>query len=329
MAQAIQDEDAATVIRLAHHQLPHMSREALARITGLSTGTIHRLLLGAPLMRLDRNRQALMGLGAPEHLHHDTASPLTSHADQVQHLLDRPERVDAATIEVVTRMLATQRRLDDLIGAEAVLPSARSHAAAMAAAADRARGPHSAALRTVAAEWVQFEGWLLASAGQLDQAVTVLERAAALAKEVNQGPLVAQARNFLGYIARRRGDAPTLLAWFSAAWHTPGAHPAQRVGDAIQAAHGHALLGEYEQAQRTLDSGMRIAEVAAALPPPPTAYWLTPTFHHLNLGLAHIGLGNTDVARDLLTTGLDHLPAEQQGADWTHEYRHALTTIDH
>lgn len=324
VARALADRDAATIIRLAHHHLPRLSQEALARMTGLASSTIHRIISGAPLSRVDRNNQALLGLGAPTpgSQHEPGQAPID--LTPVQHLLDRPERVDGAAVSVLGSMLAAQRRLDDHVGAQAVLPSARSHAAIMTMVADQARGPRSAQLRLLAAEWVQFEGWLLASTGRLDHAVPVLERAAALAQELNDGPLLAQSRNFLAYIARRRADAPQIVSGFLRAFHTHGAHPAQRVGDAIQAAHGHALLGQRNQARFLLDEAAQMAEQARSLPPPPTAYWLTDTFHQMNLGLAHGGLGQADVAADLLSSGLQGLPADQRGADWTKEYRQAL-----
>lgn len=323
--RALADRDAATVIRLANHHVPRLPQEAIARMTGLSSSTIHRVLSGAPLNRIDRNNQALLGLGAPTPT--TPREPADVDLVSVQRLLDRPERIDGAAASVLASILAAQRRLDDLVGAQAVLPSAHSHAAIMAVAADRARGPLSTQLRLVAAEWVQFEGWLLASTGRLTRAVPVLEHSAALAQELGNGPLLAQARNFLAYIARRRADAPQIVNGFLHAFHTDGAHPAQRVGDAIQAAHGHALLGQNDQARYLLDESARMAERAATLPPPQTAYWLTETFHRLNLGLAHAGLGQADVAADLLSSGLHGLPADQRGADWTEEYREALEKV--
>lgn len=324
VVRALADRDAATIIRLAHHHLPRLSQEAIARMSGLASSTIHRIISGAPLSRVDRNNQALLGLGAPTPGSQQDPGQAPVDLTPVQRLLDRPERVDGAAVSVLGSMLAAQRRLDDHVGAQAMLPSARSHAAIMTVAADQARGPRSAELRLLAAEWVQFEGWLLASTGRLDRAVPVLERAAVLAQELGDGPLIAQARNFLAYIARRRADAPRVVSGFLQAFHTDGAHPAQRAGDAIQAAHGHALLGHGDQARYLLDEAAQMAEQARALPPPPTAYWLTDTFHQLNLGLAHAGLGQADVAADLISSGLHGLPADQRGADWTTEYREAL-----
>lgn len=322
---AVRDLDAAEVIRLLHAQKPQLTREALAEMTLVSSATISRILSGAPLTRMRPSRRALQELGAPQS--NEVSAPDSGLADRVSHLLARPERVDAGAVDALASLLAAQRRLDDEVGAEATLPLGRAHAQTASVAADRARGPHAHTMRLVAAEWHQFDGWLHASTGRLDQAEVILRRSEGLAQELQDGPLVAQARNFLAYIARRRGDAVGITTGFLHAFHTPGAHPAQRVGDAIQAAHGYALLGEVDQAQRLLDQAAHMADQAAALPPPPTAYWLDANFHRLNLGLAHTGLGNEDVACDLLASGLAGLPVEQQGADWTREYRDALERL--
>ncbi len=188
-----------------------------------------------------------------------------------------------------------------------------------------ARGPHRDALAEVVAEYVQFGGWLHASARNDARAVTLLNEAAELADEAESGTLAAQALNFKGYLARQQGRPRAVARWFSAAYHTPGAHPAQRMGDAAQAAQGYAELGQRDDARRLLDEAANLAD-AASEQPPGTAYWLTPTFQRLNLGLAHLGLGDHRNAADLLREGLEGLPADQQPAEWTKEYRDALTT---
>ncbi|WP_432251605.1 hypothetical protein [Streptomyces sp. HNM1019] len=48
----------------------------------------------------------------------------------------------------------------------------------------------------------------------------------------------------------------------------------------------------------------------------------------LNLGLAHLGLKEFDLAADHITAGLKGLPADQQGAEWTKEHRGALAQAE-
>ncbi|MFF4155494.1 hypothetical protein [Streptomyces sp. NPDC001678] len=68
----------------------------------------------------------------------------------------------------------------------------------------------------------------------------------------------------------------------------------------------------------------RLSGVAAAVPPPETAYWLTPEFNSLNMGLCTLPLGRYDEVVDHITAGLAGLPEEQRGAAWAQEHREAL-----
>ena len=319
-------KDAAKVIRLLLSHTPSLNREAIVRMTGLAQSTVSRICDGASLRRVDKCQQALHGLGAQTAIENLALTSLDEEAlGRVHWLVNQAGRVDASSVNAFARILAAHRRLDDVVGAQALVELTRAQARTATMLADQARGPHAHALRLVAAEWVQFDGWLHASTGRFKTALPLLDQAEAAAQELNAPTLLAQARNFRAYIHRRRGDVPGLVLHFRAAYTTAGAHPAQRVGDAIQAAHGHALLGERDQARRLLEEASALAETAEGMAPPRTAYWLTPTFQHLSLGLAHLGLGEKDVAADRLRTGLDGLPPDQQNADWTKEYRQALS----
>ncbi|WP_241833348.1 hypothetical protein [Streptomyces caatingaensis] len=187
-----------------------------------------------------------------------------------------------------------------------------------------ARGPHRDRLAEVASEFVQFGGWLLAQARQDSKAVQLLNSAVELADEAGNGTLAAQALNFKGYLARQQGRPRGMARWFSAAAYTPGAHPAQRLGDMLQAAAGLAELGERDDALRMVEAAEGLVDTAAALPPPETAYWLTPEFNRLNMGLANLGLARYSDAVDHITAGLAGLPAELREAPWTWEHRDAL-----
>jgi tetratricopeptide (TPR) repeat protein len=182
-----------------------------------------------------------------------------------------------------------------------------------------ARGPHRDTLARVVAEYVQFAGWLHASARNDAEAIVRLNDAVELADEVESGTLTAQALNFRAYVARQQGRPRAYARWFEAAYRTPGAHAAQRMGDAAQAAHGYAELGQRDTARRLLDEAAGLAD-AAADQPPGTAYWLTPNFQRFSLGLAHVGLKEYRDAADHFRAALAGLPPQQQNADWTVEY---------
>ncbi len=245
---------------------------------------------------------------------------------RIAHHVAYPSRVDGTTVRALAEMLAAQRRLDDTLGPTMLIPSTLAQIDTVTGMARNAAGPHRDDLLEVAAEWVQFAGWLHAEARHDGEAGRMLAEAEHLADAVESGILAAQAANFRGYIARQQGNARGVVRWFLAEHLTPGAHIAQRVGAAAQAAHGHALLGEHDAALRLLDVAGGLLDDAAREDPPRTAYWLTPTFHRLNLGLAHLALRDHHIAADHLAAGLEALPADQQGAEWTGEYRTALDT---
>jgi hypothetical protein len=193
--------------------------------------------------------------------------------------------------------------------------------------AAQARGPHADGLHEVAAEWTQFLGWLHAEARNDGEAVRLLNEATAQADAIDHGPLAAQAANFRGWLERQRGNPRGIIRHFMDGYHTPGANPLQRVGDAVQAAHGYALLGDRAAASRLLGAASDLTTAAESATPPVTAYWLSPTFLRLNLGLTYTALGDPVEASDNLRAGLTGLPVEHQNAPWTVEYRTVLSAL--
>ncbi|MFG2056702.1 multiprotein-bridging factor 1 family protein [Micromonospora sp. NPDC048930] len=256
--------------------------------------------------------------------------PVTTPDDdqRIAHVIAHPTRLDAATVRLLADVLAAQRRLDDAIAAPMMLPWAVPQWCSVQALAAEARGPHAPALHAVAAEWTQFVGWLHAEARNDAEAVRVLVEAADQADAVDSGPLAAQVQNFRGYLARQRGNPRGIVRHFLAAYHTPGAAALQRVGDAVQAAHGYALLGDRPAAMRLLGEASDLTTAAEAESPPAAAYWLTPTFSRMGLGLAYLALGDKAAAVDNLRAGLDGLPGDQRDAEWTAEYRSALAVAN-
>jgi len=236
----------------------------------------------------------------------------------------RPARVDEAVARSLAAILASQRRMDDVVGPAAILSATAAQAATALRLLREARGPVRDALLPVAAEWVQFHGWLHAELIDAPRAMQLLTSAEELADEAGDGTLVAQAANFKGYLARQLNRPQGIVRHFMTAYHTPGAHPAQRLGDAVQAAQGYALLGDRRVAQRLLGEAMALYDEAARELPPGTAYWLTPDYHHLNIGLALLSMKEHAAAAENLQHGLQTLPADQQGAQWAEEYRVAL-----
>ncbi|MFI6230151.1 multiprotein-bridging factor 1 family protein [Micromonospora echinospora] len=305
-----------------------LSLRGLARSVFYGKSYLHDLEAGHTRPTGDVARHlddALRAGGALAAMVVDTPAVTTRDDDQrIAYVISDPARLDAPTVRLLADVLAHQRRLDDAVAAPAVLSWAVPQWRTVRELAVRARGPHAPELHAVAAEWTQFVGWLHAEARNDAEAVRVLVEAGEQADAVDSGPLAAQVENFRGYVERQRGNPRGIVRHFLAAYHTPGASALQRVGDAVQAAHGYALLGDRGAAGRLLDEASDLATAAESEPPLPLAYWLTPTFSRMGLGLAYLALGDKAAAADNLRAGLTGLPADQCDAEWTQEYRRAL-----
>ncbi|MDT3398175.1 helix-turn-helix transcriptional regulator [Streptomyces sp. B1866] len=298
------------------------SWSAAARAINYDLAYLSRVLHGRqrPSLKLAESLDDILGTGGAL-----SALVLGSDdASRVERSMDRPTRLDGATVEALAGVLAAYRRLDDTMNPRSVLSPTLAQINQVTCLLKDARGPHREQLMAVASEFMQFGGWMHAQVRQDTQAVSMLNQAIALAEEIADGTLAAQARNFLGHLSRQQGRPVGVAHWYTAAARTPGAHPAQRVENTLLAAGGLAEMGKTAEALRMVEKAERWADAAAAIPPPATAYWLTPNFNRLDMGLCTLALGRYDEAVDHLSAGLAGLPRDQQGAAWTTEHRGAL-----
>ncbi|MFC4564311.1 helix-turn-helix domain-containing protein [Nocardiopsis mangrovi] len=301
-----------------------LSLRAAARAVNYDSGYLSRVLSGKRLPSPDLAKAIDTLVGADGALAALASTLTPDDRERITRTIERPTRIDAAAVQALADVLAAQRRLDDSLPAPAMLPATLAQWETVDRLARDSRGRHADGIRIVAAEWAQFVGWLHAEARNDAEATRWLTEAEDRADDVGSGELAAQATNFRGYLARQQRRPGAVVRHFLTAFHTPGASPLQRVGDAVQAAHGYALMGRKDPARRLLDTASALADEAAGTVPPETAYWLSPTFSRMGIGLAHLALGDPRVAADHLQAGLDGLPPEQRGAQWTDEYREAL-----
>lgn len=307
------------------------SQSQFARRVPISQASLSRYergLQGVDRRMADRLDEMLKANGVLRKLvPGDAVSVLTADdRARIAYGMAHPSRIDSAAVSALADVLAAQRRLDDTLGPRLILDATLAQEATVKQILRGAGGPHRDALAEVAAEYTQFAGWLHAEVRNDGEAMRLLTEAEMLADEVDNGTLAAQATNFKGWLARQQRQPRAVVRWFLGAHHTPGAHAAQRVGDAAQAAQGYAELGRRDDARGLLDVAGGLLDVAGRERPPSTAYWLTPTFQRLNIGLAHLSLREYALAAEHLATGLDGLPPDQQGAEWSSEYQEALAT---
>ncbi|PKW18984.1 helix-turn-helix domain-containing protein [Saccharopolyspora spinosa] len=246
--------------------------------------------------------------------------------DRLARTIEHPHRLDERSVTALADVLAAQRRLDDALPPRLLIPATTAQLDTVTTLVRHAAGPYRAALAEVAAEYVQFAGWLHAEIRNDATALQLLTEAERAADEIDNGVLAAQAVNFKGFLARQQKRWQGVVRWFLAEHHTPGASVHQRIGAAAQAAHGAGEMGDRDGALRLLETAETLLDTSGDEPAPRTAYWLSPTFHKLNLGLAHLALKQHDVAADHISSALDSLPLDQQRADWTTEFRAALET---
>ncbi|MBB5119258.1 helix-turn-helix domain-containing protein [Streptomyces eurocidicus] len=298
------------------------SMKAAAREMNYDVAYLSRVLNGKqnPSGRLAASLDELVGAGgalAATVLDDDEKSRVARSAAN-------PSRLDAGTVDALAGILAAYRRLDDCVKPSAVIPATMAQMREVTRMFRGSRGFHRKRLAEVASEWVQFSGWMLAQARKDGEAVGLLNDALELADEIGNGTLAAQALNFKGYVARQQNRPQGIARWFHAAANTPGAHPSQRIGDFLQAAAGMAAMGELDAALRMVEKAERLTDKAASEPPPGTAYWLTPEFNRLNMGLCTLALGRYSEAVDHLRAGLAGLPEELRDAPWSWEHKEAL-----
>ncbi|WP_019632506.1 hypothetical protein [Actinomadura atramentaria] len=242
--------------------------------------------------------------------------------DHAAHALANPTHIDQSALGALADVLAGQRRLEDAIGPASLIEPVAAQLETVTEALKYGTGPAHDRLGRLIAEWTVFTGWLHAAQGRHAAALALFERAEDQADEFQDGTTAATAMSFRGYVARHQGNMRAVVRLSQGALAAHGAHPSQRIYATLQAAQGHAALGDVETARALIDDAE--SRVDHMTEPPPSLYWYTPPFFRAVMGftLHHVG-ANADAAA-LITSGLDALPRDQRQAEWTQEFRDLL-----
>ena len=171
--------------------------------------------------------------------------------DRVNGVIRRPSRLDAATVENLSQVLASQRHTEDALGPEAILAPMTLQLDTLRKVLRDASGPQRDALAPLVAEWTSFVGWLHTAVRKDSQALALFADAEDLADEVGDGTIAATAASFRGYLARLQGRPRSAIRASAAALATPGADRTQHTYDLLQTAQAYADLGDAADSLRS------------------------------------------------------------------------------
>jgi len=239
-------------------------------------------------------------------------SPDADLADRVAHVVQVPERVDKATVRWLETCLAEHRTAEDSLGAGPLVGIVRSQLDIVAALTDAAGGPLTDELTSLAAQYAQFIAWMAMDLGHRDLANRWYERSHGWAVEVADAGLAATTLSMRAHAAWSVGDPIRCVRLAEAArWHDGHVTPGVQGMASQMAARGHALAGEADPARRKLDEAHELIALASQSPEdePPWMYFYDDGWFTLQRGMVALHLGEHREAVDLITAGIDTLPA--------------------
>ncbi|WP_158883912.1 helix-turn-helix domain-containing protein [Amycolatopsis anabasis] len=246
---------------------------------------------------------------------------------RLAYVAERPRAVDSSALGSLAAVLAESRRMEDTLGARAVLEPALGYFQLLECLVVDARGPLRPSVVSLAAQWAQFVGWLHAATEQSSASCRWLDRATEWALEVSDSSMVATTLSLKGYNAWKVGQLGPMLGLSEAAQRSDRVSPGLRAMAAQQEARAHALLGEADATDRKLDEATDLAASIVPEDEPPWVYFYGPDFLQMQRGRAYRYLGRYQEAANLLAAGLDALPPEQRDAEWITSYRNDLGAV--
>ena len=231
----------------------------------------------------------------------------------------RLSRPDPASADGLAAVLDAHRRLEDVVGAAAVLPAATAHQQQTEQALGNARGPVRERLTEVAASSAQFAGWLNSAAHQPQRAGRFFDVSLRQSLEGGDDDAAATALSMRGHLAWRQRDVGEMIAATKAAQNLARL-PGTRAITTQQEARGRALEGDERSALTLIDEAESLYGDGNG---PESLYFYSPAMLLMQRGIVLHYLGRHEAA-EILTEGLASLPAEVVGAPWTEWYREVL-----
>lgn len=301
-----------------------ISLRALAHVVYQSKSQLHDLESGRRQPSDDVARRLDDALGAAGRLVALARPPVLpgDGADRIAFAARHPGRTDPSTVDALADLLASQRRLDDVLGAAAVMPAVQANLDLVTHLASEAHDDLRGRLIDQAAQWAQFAGWLGIAAGDHAWSRHWLNQALEWTVESGHDALLGTVLSFRADLAGQSGDIGALLGVTRAALTRPGMSPGQLAYDHHQLARAFVLAGDRQAAINTavMADERAIAALEYDGEVPPWDYYRDRAFFDLEAGTTRAALGQHQQAVELLTTGLNGLDADSASADWTGTY---------
>jgi transcriptional regulator with XRE-family HTH domain len=291
-----------------------LSLRELAALVHYSRGYLHDLETGRRRPTTETAARLGVALGVDLSLSADD--------DRLVWTAEHPARPEPGTVDHLAGVLAGLRRLEDVAGAEDVLPPVLANVELVTKLAEE--GPKRDRLAVVdqLGQWQQFAGWLNAASGDLRQASEHYGRTLSAALEVNRPDLAATALSMRGHLSWQTRKAGPLLSLSEAALRQ-AVGPATKLMATQQLARARALAGQAAEADREMTRVDRLADQVTEVPP--WMYFHDRAFLEMQRGLVLSLTGRPEAAAEAITAGLAALDPVMAASAWVDQYRVLLS----
>lgn len=196
----------------------------------------------------------------------DPGAPAVAHeSDRVEQVLEGHTRVDQTVVGHFARLLSEQRRLEDTIGGQPLLPVVLRQMETVQSLRFAARGELFDQVLALAASHAQFVAWMCQDGGNSPRAVEYYSLAHDLAVEASDADMVATTLSMKAHVAWSSSEPLRCQRFGEAAAATPGASPMVR-GMAVQmSARGLAMQSNHS-ARQVLDEAATLLSAVIDMP---------------------------------------------------------------
>jgi tetratricopeptide (TPR) repeat protein len=218
---------------------------------------------------------------------------------------------------------------DSLFGPRALMPVVRDHLALIRQLRQGRTGTDARDLLILQAQYAETLAWQHQDCSEFRSAQYWLDRAlewAHMAGDMQWAAFVLARKSQLAGDMHDPAAAVDLAE--AAARLASGDRTRLRAASAAYEAHGHALAGNADACQRSLDEASQIAARPDEAPDAPWATWLTPAYVEVARARCLDALGEHEVAAGLFGQAIDGIPATLRRERGVHLARQAVARAD-